>query len=926
MRIETAALPESPSKVKGDLLEAVSVQLLRTQNYEVTTQVRVTATELDLLCEHRITRKIVYVECKAFRETVSANVLKNLLGTIAFKNYQEGWLLSAGPLGKDAKGFQHEWEQKPIEERQKMSIYTPERVIEALVNSGVIKRAPEEKALELLGSPDSVGEWTLLLTEFGMTWAVGCLQSGIPVGVLAFSANTGQLIEDVQHLRNLAATDSTLSTLDFEYFIRIKEKEPLPDVPGFERVVEVQHGESWTDYRPARPEDFVGREESQAAIMKFLKAVRHGETDTRVFAITGDSGMGKSSLIAKLRQRVSNVRNRRNYFLYAVDVRAATGPAYVLWSLLACIQKASANGFGSRGSAPVRVSDYCEPLSSPSIREFLATLDRHDQVVCLVFDQFEELYSKPELFPVFEEAQRLFLSAASAGSNFVLGFAWRTDSTVQLGHPSYFMWHRLADHRFEVGLAPFSYTESSMALTSFEKALGEKIRPELRRKIIENSQGYPWLLKKLCIHIYEQIASGSSQADLTETLDVASLFDRDLKILTSPENACVRTIAQGAPADWYETIESFGSEVLRALQDKRLIVRSGDRINLYWDIFREYVLTKTVPSIPFSYLPSSPSLTSLLSVAGQLQEDETRTPCELSSFSGLSEKTVGNVIRDLMMFGIAAGDPNGVRLDPVMPSSGQVDVLERLRHVLKRHALTLQLYRFDDKASITMEDIIKYLKQINPTAKHRAETWSGYAERMAIWLTATGFLEPSGNAWIAKDKGEVILPVHRTRPKRGVFTGGAPPIKVVEAYEWLAANGPLASEGVDEKGFRNALAILYRFELVKRDDRKRYFVAGHEYRNAAEAVWNAARDEETLNDVIEYLMDTPSRRGTELARHLNEKYKANWAPASQKRIGDALLSWGKWIMLGAAKNSVPVPPGRRPRKTDDDRTLFSLFE
>src|SRR5208337_2565577 len=536
MRIETAAAPESPAKLKGDLLEALAVQLLRIQNYEVTTQVRVTATELDLLCEHRITRKRVYVECKAFREALSANVLKNLLGAIAFKNYQEGWLISAGPLGKDAKGFQNEWEQKPVEERQKMSIYTPERVIEALTTSGTIKRAPEEKALEILGSPDSVGEWTLLITECGTVWAVACLQSGIPVGVLAFSANTGELINDVQHLRNLAGTDSTLNSLDFEYFLRLREKEPLPDVPGFERVVEVQHGESWTDYRPARPEDFVGREESQAAIMKFLKAVRSGETDTRVFAITGDSGMGKSSLIAKLRQRVSNVRNRRNYFLYAVDVRAATGPAYVLWSLLACLQKAYANGFGSNGSEPVRVSDYCEPLASPSIREFFATLERQRQVVCLVFDQFEELYSKPELFPVFEEAQRLFLSAASAGSHLVLGFAWRTDSTVQQGHPSYFMWHRLADHRFEVGLAPFSYAESSMALTSFEKALGEKIRPELRRKLIENSQGYPWLLKKLCIHLYEQITSGASQADLTETLDVASLFDRDLKILTPPEN------------------------------------------------------------------------------------------------------------------------------------------------------------------------------------------------------------------------------------------------------------------------------------------------------------------------------------------------------------------------------------------------------
>ena len=298
-------------------------------------------------------------------------------------------------------------------------------------------------------------------------------------------------------------------------------------------------------------------------------------------------------------------------------------------------------------------------------------------------------------------------------------------------------------------------------------------------------------LEETFIHLYEQITSGASQADLTETLDVASLFDRDLKVLTSAENTCVRAIAQGAPADWYETLECFGPEVLRALQDKRLIVRSGDRINLYWDIFREYVLTKTVPSISFGYLPSSPSLTSLLSVAGQLQEEETRTPLELSRVSGLSEKTVGNVIRDLLMFGIATGDPNGIRLDPVMPSSGQVDVLERLRHVLKRHALTLKLCRFDEKIIIKLDDIIKYLKQINPTAKHRAETWSGYAERMAFWLTATGFLEPSDSAWTTKDKGEVYLPVHRKRLRREVFTGGVRPSKSSKPTNGSQLTGPL---------------------------------------------------------------------------------------------------------------------------------------
>ena len=146
---------------------------------------------MDLLCEHRVNRKRIYVECKAYRENVHAGILKNLLGTVIHKGYQEGWLISAGPLGKDAKGFQDEHEQKTTEERQRLSIYTPERVM----NRSSVREhqaPPESEALELLGSPDLLGEWTLLITEYGTVWAVTCLQAGVPTGVIAFSSTTGQ--------------------------------------------------------------------------------------------------------------------------------------------------------------------------------------------------------------------------------------------------------------------------------------------------------------------------------------------------------------------------------------------------------------------------------------------------------------------------------------------------------------------------------------------------------------------------------------------------------------------------------------------------------------------------------------------------------------------------------------------------------------
>jgi hypothetical protein len=70
----------------------------------VETEVRVTGSELDLICKHQVSMRKVYVECKAQRDTLGAGVLKQLLGTINFQNYDEGWLITTGPLGKDAKG------------------------------------------------------------------------------------------------------------------------------------------------------------------------------------------------------------------------------------------------------------------------------------------------------------------------------------------------------------------------------------------------------------------------------------------------------------------------------------------------------------------------------------------------------------------------------------------------------------------------------------------------------------------------------------------------------------------------------------------------------------------------------------------------------------------------------------------------------
>ncbi|MFW1489837.1 hypothetical protein ACEV9X_23160, partial [Vibrio parahaemolyticus] len=86
-------------------------------------------------------------------------------------------------------------------------------------------------------------------------------------------------------------------------------------------------------------------------------------------------------------------------------------------------------------------SDPDAPLSSDSIQAYLESVERQEKVICLVFDQFEELYSKPELFSIFESAKSLMLDVAALKGNISLGFAWKTDSTTQQDHPAYHMWH-----------------------------------------------------------------------------------------------------------------------------------------------------------------------------------------------------------------------------------------------------------------------------------------------------------------------------------------------------------------------------------------------------------------------------------------------------------------------------------------------------
>jgi Holliday junction resolvase-like predicted endonuclease len=899
---------ESTNDEKGAFLEGIAATLLRKQRFEVTERVRFTGMEIDLLADHKDTRQRAFVECKFVRDPFSTNVIDQLIGKAFRKKADLAYLFSTAQPGKEARGAIDEITRSEAGVSPRFAFVGPE----AIVNSFEDTMGLDLGTLMAGRFKDVTSAHLVVTPHLPQFWVLEETIGGLPVRALVLGKDQRALQDNIDSIRNIFIENSVFEGMDIYV--------PLDDSPekkatsfdeSFgETVPLVIAADTLIDYRPCRPQDFVGRSELQKEVWRFLENVRKHITDTRILALSGQSGYGKSSVLIKLADRFKNQRWRNKFFLHPVDSRAARGPLFVATALKVALENAISNGFIQSVPSQICVDSSESVLDAPDVGNCLEWLRKNGRVLVLFFDQFEEIIYKQQLFPVFEAFRRFAFQVNARQENLVLGFSWRTGITLPDGNPAYHVWHSLAGIRFNLSVRRFSGRESSELVTSFQKALGKRFLNPLRRRLIEQGQGIPWLLKKICIHVYREIKSGLQQHELLERrLNIEGLFEEDLELLSSEESRCLNYIAENSPVDLNEVIERFGDETVNSLYEgKKLIVRTGQKYAIYWDVFRDYLLESGIPPIPWTFVPIvSMSMAirgfNAIQISGAIDIDS------LANTLGYTQKTTMNIIADLQnLVLIVRNDDRTYSVQQDLLKADIKDIALYLHDLFEDHIVIKALKEKSASGEIiSNEDFATIIINAYSSVGVQPEIAGQYAKRLNLWLRFLGFLEIHREKFkrpedsLGKELGVFLDRRATTRGTEGKFLGSASPERVVLLAQMASQNLRISRQDIKNQKNRNAATDLINLGLAKWEEDMLIpsgeLIKGKslDHNACVNLICNKARDTLFISKAIEILKEQPNIDSIGLGEILQNSLEKEWADDSKKRYGGAAKRWVKFL-------------------------------
>ena len=726
---------QAQATARGKLFEQLMTSVLRHYGYQIDriANVNYAGMEIDIDGKAIATGIPIYAECKCYATDVDSPKFQAFFG-----KYMSRWLLDKRCQGlfialpginSYAKGFYREncEQNKDITVR----LMEEEEVLNAMYGTGLVSR-PEVFREAIPTSVGTAGDTLIFYTDQGcfVGQYIIPIGVGVPNSISLFDAKGNSITssDTIDYVTNLWPELGDFALLPVDTDLPVREPTTILEA---EQIVEVRGSSSCFEYQfPASPEFFVGREVILKDLDLFVNEVIEKSTSSRGLVFEANSGWGKSSTVLA---SVAQLRNA-GHFAVAIDSRTASSSQFILQAIDYALK--SSHGTNSplvqedAGSVITGFDGVVEALVKVGKR-----LEERGKVLLMFLDQFENVFS---LNDALSRIRDLFVKLVDVQTNVIFGFSWKTDLVGLTNEFPYQIRDTITSSSKRLGLNTFSDVETNTLLDRLSEDLRTTLRKDLRFFLSEFSQGYPWLLKKLCAHVKAQRDTGVHQQNIAESLlNVEELFQGDLRGLSAEEDDTLRRIARVAPVSALELGEEFKPEVVQSLVDARLLVRVGPKYDVYWDIFRDYLNVGKLP-IQENYILHIPATTMFKHT--RLLADQ-QGELILSAFkqrTQLTDKSFYNVMREMRLLGLVSLEDENVALQTELPTEERAfeDIFrEHVRERLRRNRLVSHMLEMlEVEGTLTIDKVSNLLKERCPYISATQSTWVSYSRNFAEWM------------------------------------------------------------------------------------------------------------------------------------------------------------------------------------------------
>ncbi|AZS13978.1 restriction endonuclease [Paenibacillus lutimineralis] len=732
---------EEDNRIKqGEYFEDIVAKILKSQRYIVKQRVNFTGMEIDLIAKHNDrNNEEIYVECKA-KEKLSSNDIKSFVFNTTFKKMHYGYFISTVEFGHQVAGLIDEIENNS--EYKNLYFFGPEKIIEFLEESNEIVKDNNKNFTE------SVAKMILSHTYFGV-YKLYLFSGGTFSTKFCVTNSCNEIVNDLDIITKLQSYIPEISDLEFVDYSNEEELEKLnsANISNFEAtmletVAEVKRSEEWFDYLPTSSKHFIGRKDILMKYEEFIESIKSKKSDKRVFYIEGKSGWGKSSLVSAIRDKSKTKKFRNSEFIFAVDTRSASTNNFIALAFRKMIESASDEGFLGSGHSKnqINILSSYDILGSESIKTLFQFLEENNKYLILIFDQFEDIFRKESIFKVF---YKFLLDINNFRTNIIVGFSWKSEIAVPIQHEAYHLWQVLKSETFSIDMREFDSKEVNGVINQLQNSIEFKLDSNIKRRIMESSQGFPWLTKKLCIHTFNEFSKNVSIDELLEQeLNIKTLFDKDLETVNVNELKALRYIAKrafdGNMFDATEIDEVIDNITLTSLINKRLVIRSGAKYNIYWDIFRDYLVSNEIPLIGESYiLRIRPSVCFEVFSDFQINESIEFEELRHRYVGRYTDKTLYNILRQLLDIGLLTKEETAYRVNKNIESVDKTEFIDYLSKKFERYTPYLKLVSSTDEVN-SIQQILLILQDTFKGVELRNSTWEIYTKTFISWISYIG--------------------------------------------------------------------------------------------------------------------------------------------------------------------------------------------